>query len=200
MARLRKSNLLKNLGMFLIITAGVILIYPFLTGLNASFKQEKNKEELTRQDLVAQESKSDEVKEVEEVQQAQSKQVFVPWATLEIPDIGISVVVLEGTAQDKLAQGPGWYTQSALPGKGNTAIAGHNTIAGPFRNLHKLEAGSVISLTYRNQTYRYRVEAMKTIESTDWSLIYPCGYNALTLTTCTPEGRDKRLAVRARMI
>ncbi|MEQ8173437.1 MAG: class E sortase [Syntrophomonadaceae bacterium] len=126
---------------------------------------------------------------------------IAPWAQLGIPELGLKLVVVEGTSQEALALGPGWYTQTVLPGQGNTAIAGYRTMyGGPFRNIHELTIGNTIALTYHNQVYRYKVEQVDSIGSDDWTLSNPCGYNALTLATCTPEGQDKRVAVRARMI
>lgn len=63
-------------------------------------------------------------------------------AIIEIPTIKVRAAVVNGTSQRDLMKGPGWYVQSALPGKGNTAIAGHRTMyGGPFRNLSSLKKG-----------------------------------------------------------
>ena len=122
------------------------------------------------------------------------------WAMLEMPDIDVESPVVKGTSQELLAKAPGWYTETALPGEGNTAIAGHRTMYGaPFRNLSKLKPGSIIILTYDQSTYRYRVVEVALISSNDWSVIKDVGYPALTLTTCTGND-EKRLAVRARLI
>ena len=122
------------------------------------------------------------------------------WAMLEIPDIDVESPVVKGTSQELLAKAPGWYTETALPGEGNTAIAGHHTMYGAtFRNLAKLKPGSTITLIYDQRTYRYRVQEVALISSNDWSVIRDVGYPALTLTTCTGND-EKRLAVRARMV
>src|SRR5205814_8405819 len=45
---------------------------------------------------------------------------------VEIPKIGVSQPVFEGTSLDILANGPGHWTGTAMPGEnGNTAFAGH---------------------------------------------------------------------------
>lgn len=192
MARVRtRRNRWKNTGMFFMIIAAVILLYPFLTDINAWIGQDEYQGQLEQSGwsdaaggLIMPNSGG-----------------IAPWAQLEIPELGIKLVVFEGTSQEALAVGPGWYTQTALPGQGNTAIAGHRTMyGGPFRTIHELTAGSAITLTYHNQVYHYEVEQVDSIGSNDWTMIDPCGYNALTLTTCTPEGQDKRIAVRAKMI
>ena len=123
-------------------------------------------------------------------------------ARMEIPAIKVSAVVVQGTTLAALARGPGWYEESALPGEGNTAIAGHRTMYGAwFRNTDKLKAGDVINIIYDGQVYEYRVEKVFPISNTDWSVIEPCGYPALTLTTCHPPGSAvQRLVVRAKLV
>jgi sortase A len=123
-------------------------------------------------------------------------------ARIEIPAIKVSATVLRGTTLAALAKGPGWYEESALPGEGNTAIAGHRTMYGAwFRNTDKLRAGDVINIIYEGQVYEYSVEKVFPISNNDWSVIEPCGYPALTLTTCHPPGSAvQRLVVRARLV
>lgn len=122
-------------------------------------------------------------------------------AILEIPTLNLTTVVLKGTSQDVLAKAPGWYEESVLPGQGNTAIAGHlNTYGSWFRNLNKLKPGEEIILKLADQSYHYQVEKVYPVKSTDWSIVEPCGYSALTLSTCIANDRSRRLIVRARQI
>lgn len=123
-------------------------------------------------------------------------------ALMEIPAIGMSAVVLRGTSQDNLAKGPGWYEESALPGQGNTAVAGHRTMFGAwFRHLDRLAPGDCIKLDCGGCTYSYMVERVFEVAKDDWSVIDPCGYPALTLTTCHPVGSaSQRLVVRAALV
>lgn len=120
-------------------------------------------------------------------------------AIIEISRIKVKAAVIKGTRQIDLMKGPGWYKQSALPGEGNTAIAGHRTMYGePFRRLSSLKKGDSIILQYNGQTLNYTVEKVYTVASTDWEIIKPCGYAALTLTSCHPSGNHgKRVIVRA---
>lgn len=124
------------------------------------------------------------------------------YSLLEIPSIGLSAVVVEGTGAEELSKGPGRFLESALPGEGNTAIAGHRTMYGGwFRNLYRLKPGDSILLKLKGATYRYEVERVFTVLDNDSSIIGPCGYPALTLMTCNGlQKSEKRLAVRARLI
>ncbi|MGI6702879.1 MAG: class E sortase [Clostridia bacterium] len=115
--------------------------------------------------------------------------------TIEIPALDLSAVVLEGTDRPTLNKGPGWYQESALPGEGNTAIAGHrNTYGAWFRHVDKLNEGDEIIIGYDSLGYTYKVERVFPIAKNDWSVIEPCGYPALTLTTCHPVGSARAAA------
>lgn len=125
------------------------------------------------------------------------KSVFV----LEIPDIGIKTAVVKGTGFSDLMKGPGWYTQSDLPGEGNTAVAGHRTMFGAwFNQLHRLEKGDKIFIYYNGKKFIYTVEEVFKVSPDRIDVIDDLDYPALTLTTCEPIGRaTERLVVRARL-
>lgn len=121
---------------------------------------------------------------------------------IEIPEIGLRAAVIKGTSFSDLMKGPGWYTESSLPGKGNTAIAGHRTMFGAwFNRLHELKAGDEIILYYRGKQFIYQVEKIFKVNPSDTDVLNDTEYPALTLTTCEPIGRaTERLIVRARLI
>lgn len=121
---------------------------------------------------------------------------------IEIPALNLRAAVVKGTGFADLMKGPGWYTDSALPGKGNTAIAGHRTMFGAwFNKLHTLKLGDEIILYYENKVFRYRAEKIFKVSPEETGVLGETGYPALTLTTCEPIGRaTQRLVVRARLI
>ena len=196
MARIRRNSVKwKRIANIIIVTAAVVALYPLLTDFYAWYQQSQ----MSKQYHIAINTDNS----VAAASGENESPVLDPelvWAMLEIPDIDVESPVVKGTSQELLAKAPGWYTETALPGEGNTAIAGHRTMYGaPFRNLSKLKPGSIIILTYDQSTYRYRVVEVALISSNDWSVIKDVGYPALTLTTCTGND-EKRLAVRARLI
>jgi sortase A len=173
----------------------VVALYPLLTDFYAWYQQSQ----MSRQYHVAINTDNS-VAAAPGGDESPAIDPELVWAMLEIPDIDVESPVVKGTSQELLAKAPGWYTETALPGEGNTAIAGHRTMYGAtFRNLAKLKPGSTITLIYDQRTYRYRVQEVALISSNDWSVIRDVGYPALTLTTCTGND-EKRLAVRARMV
>jgi sortase (surface protein transpeptidase) len=86
-----------------------------------------------------------------------------PFAVLHIPRLaggdGFSRVVVEGTDQPQLAQGPGHYIGTAMPGEqGNAAFAGHRVGRGsPFLDLDKLRPGDPIVVETGDAWFVYRV-------------------------------------------
>lgn len=122
------------------------------------------------------------------------------FATLQIPSIKLDAPVYEGTSDILLKKGLGWYKESASPGEGNTAIAGHRDIYGSwFKDLDKLNIGDEIILEFQQTEFLYRVESVFITEANDWSVILPHDENILTLTTCHPLGSSThRLIVKAK--
>ena len=72
-----------------------------------------------------------------------------PVALLQIPSIGLSQVVAEGTSSETLMGGPGHLRDTPLPGQpGISVIVGRQAaFGGPFGRLHDLKAGAGIKVT-----------------------------------------------------
>jgi sortase A len=83
------------------------------------------------------------------------------FAVLYIPRLGLDYqrVVLEGTAEAELSQGPGHYEGTALPGQpGNMGLAGHRVGKGsPFLELDTLRPGDPIVVETAENWFVYRV-------------------------------------------
>jgi sortase (surface protein transpeptidase) len=83
------------------------------------------------------------------------------FAVLFIPRLGPDYqrVVLEGTTETELSQGPGHYVGTAMPGEqGNVALAGHRVGKGsPFLELDQLRPGDPIVVETADSWFVYRV-------------------------------------------
>jgi len=83
------------------------------------------------------------------------------FAFLYIPRLGddYARAVVEGTGQAELAQGPGHYVDTAMPGEpGNFSVAGHRVGKGsPFLDLDQLRPGDPIVVETSTGWYEYRV-------------------------------------------
>ena len=104
---------------------------------------------------------------------------------LEIPRLGVSVMVAEGVESADLKRGVGHIPGTALPWqRGNTAIAGHrDTFFRPLRSIHR---GDIITLGTLEGVYRYRVISTKVVGPEDVQVLDPTARDTLTLVTCFP--------------
>jgi sortase A len=130
-----------------------------------------------------------------------------PVARIRIPALGPdwSYTVLEGTDEDVLADGPGHYTGTALPGEaGNVAIAAHRVGHGaPFDGLGTLVACEEIVLETRDPYVG--LAGREVVPPTRTDVIAPVPgrpdlvpdepAHLLTLTTCHP-----RFSARERLV
>jgi sortase A len=124
-------------------------------------------------------------------------------AILRIPVLGLEKAVVEGVSSRELAQGPGHYPDTPLPGQaGNAAIAGHRTTYGaPFNHLDGLHAGDDIWVTTLQGQFHYEVVDSRVVNPHDISLLGPTTDNRLTLTTCHPEySASERYVVIAELV
>jgi len=122
-----------------------------------------------------------------------------------IPDIDVSVVVVEGTTASALRAGAGHYPNTPLPCEiGNVGIAGHRTTYGrPFHNLDLLEVGDEITLETPIGSCTYEISQEPfVVKPNDVSVVANTPNEAtLTLTTCHPKNSAReRLIVKARLI
>jgi sortase A len=122
---------------------------------------------------------------------------------LVIPKIGVDKFVVQGTAEADLAQGPGHYPSTVMPGQvGNAGIAGHRTTYGaPFFRLNELAIGDPIYITDTTGTrYTYTVASMQVVSPSDVAVLDPSTTAELTLTTCNPRfSATSRLIVVANL-
>jgi sortase A len=152
-----------------------------------------------------------------------------PFAVLHLPTLSADYarVVVEGVSQVELAQGPGHYIDTAMPGEpGNFAVAGHRVGHGaPFLDLDLMKPGDPIVVETETHWFVYRVlgnpatgeftgdpsgiPGREIVRPTDVQVISPtpggpadgpAGDAYLTLTTCHPKySAQQRLIIHARL-
>ncbi len=127
------------------------------------------------------------------------------YGVIEIPSIGVDMVVVEGTAYEDLKKGPGHYPDTANPwdGTGRVGIAGHRTTyLAPFFNLDEVRVGNRITLLTKYGTFVYRVTRNFVMpEQTAGVVLTQTVDPTLVLTTCNPKyGSSQRLIVTADLV
>jgi LPXTG-site transpeptidase (sortase) family protein len=122
---------------------------------------------------------------------------------LQIPRLGMSVMVHEGVAARTLSTGAGHIPGTASPGEsGNIGIAAHRDLH--FRKLGGIRPGDTVLLETLEGTYRYSVEWTRVVKPAETGVLQPSGEPVLTLVTCYPfyyvGPAPDRFIVRARRV
>lgn len=120
---------------------------------------------------------------------------------LTIDKLGLSVNVFESTdAMEDMSKGVAHFPSTSA-WDGNIGLSAHNInfdgTGGYFEHLHTLAKGDVIQYRSALGERTYLVEAVSTIDQSDWSLLGYRDINQLTLITCISGQPAKRLCVQA---
>ncbi len=104
---------------------------------------------------------------------------------IDIPRLGMSFAILQGTNSRILRLGAGHIEGTPLPGKpGNSGIAGHRDTF--FRALRNIRQNDEIQLQTATGLLRYEVDWVKVVDPDDVSVLSPSTDSSLTLVTCYP--------------
>jgi sortase A len=188
----RKPRLLRWTQRLLFITGLLLLGYVGFTLLEARVYQ-----------VSAKRSLENEIQAEKERRQSQPKPPVRKGDVLgrmDIPRLGMSVAVLQGTTSRILRLGIGHIAGTPLPGEaGNIGIAGHRDTF--FRGLKDIRKNDEIQLQTTSGLSRYQVDWMKVVANDDQNVLAPSTESALTLVTCYPfyfvGPAPKRFVVRA---
>ena len=117
--------------------------------------------------------------------------------TLEIPAIGLTVKIVQGTDSKALAKGAGHFTSTSI-WDGNAAFAGHNRgVNNHFGKIHTLDTGNTITLTTALGTRTYTVTSVSKVDVMDNTMLEATSGNCITLFTCVQNQPSYRWCVRA---
>lgn len=104
---------------------------------------------------------------------------------IDIPRLGVSFAILQGTNSRTLRLGAGHIEGTPLPGEpGNSGIAGHRDTF--FRDLRNIHQSDEIQLQTATGLLRYEVDWVKVVNPDDISVLAPSSDSTLTLVTCYP--------------
>jgi sortase A len=110
-------------------------------------------------------------------------------AKLEIPRLGVDVVVVNGTSVGDLRRGPGRHVDTYMPGERQLVyVAGHRTTYGaPFSDIDRLRPGDAITVELPYATIEYRVTEHRIVDDNDLSVLKTRGREQLVLQACHPR-------------
>ncbi|MGW4462169.1 class E sortase [Micromonospora sp. NPDC004704] len=131
-----------------------------------------------------------------------------PMASIYIPKLDKSWVVVEGVTQKDIRYAPGHYPKTALPGQvGNFSVAGHRNKA-TFWRLDELHDGDVIVAESKTDWFIYKVTDNIIVKPSQVEVVAPVPGKPkakatkamLTLTTCNPKFDNyQRLIIHAEL-
>lgn len=171
---------MKKIGNFLIIV-GVVFIslfgYQFFSHGNAQ------KQSLARaNEFIAKEKAVDTESNEPIVFKPSDNEAF---ATLEIPKLGKTLPIVEGTDADSLKKGVGHLSDSVFPGQNEQILlSGHRDTV--FRDFGKLEIGDIFIVTMPYGLFEYEIKETEIVAEEDTSIIRDMGEEVLVVTTCYP--------------
>jgi LPXTG-site transpeptidase (sortase) family protein len=188
----RMQKLLRRSQRLLYITGILALGYVGFTLLDAGLYQASARRTLESQ-----------IKTEKQPHEIQPRPAIKPGdllGRLDIPRLGLSVAVLQGTRSRMLRLGTGHIEGTPLPGEaGNSGIAGHRDTF--FRGLKDIRKNDEIQFQAATGLIRYEVDWVKVVAPDDLSVLAPSTESALTLVTCYPfyfvGPAPKRFVVRA---
>lgn len=108
---------------------------------------------------------------------------------LEVPRLGVDMVVVEGTGADELKRGPGRDPRTSMPGEGRLVyIAGHRTTySAPFAHIDRLEPGDRVRLELPYATVVYAVTHHRIVDDQDLSVLRSGASEEIALQACHPR-------------
>jgi len=189
----RLRRLLRWTQRLLFITGALALGYVGFTLLDARLYQVSAKRSL--------EGQIHREKEHQESQRKPALKTGDVLGRVDIPRLGISVAVLQGTSSRTLRLGAGHIEGTPLPGDtGNSGIAGHRDTF--FRELKDIRENDEIQLQTATGLFHYEVDWVKVVDLDDMTVLEPpTSGSTLTLVTCYPfyfvGSAPNRFVVRA---
>jgi sortase A len=104
---------------------------------------------------------------------------------IEIPRLGMTIAILEGTSAQTLRLGVGHIKGTALPGElGNSGIAGHRDTF--FRSLKDIRTSDEIQIQTASGISRYQVDWVRVVAPEDTEILGSSAKPSITLITCYP--------------
>ena len=108
---------------------------------------------------------------------------------LEIPRLGLDIVLVDGTDENSLTRGPGVDRRDYLPGQHRLVyIAGHRTTyLAPFAHIETMRRGDLIRIEMPYGVFTYRVSRHEIVRADDLSVLRSSEHELLRLQACHPR-------------
>jgi sortase A len=126
-----------------------------------------------------------------------------PIGRIEIPRLGLNMILVNGTDEESLTRGPGRDLRTYMPGQDRLVyIAGHRTtFLAPFSHIDQIRAGDPITLEMPYGTFLYRAVRHLIVPASDVAVLRSPRHELLALQACNPRFfATQRYIVYARLV
>jgi sortase A len=108
---------------------------------------------------------------------------------IAVPRLGLRLVLVNGTDDGSLRNGPGRDLRSFMPGQGQLVyIAGHRTTyLAPFAHIERLRKSDRITLQMPYATFVYSITGHRIVPSDDVNVLRSRGHEEVVLQACHPR-------------
>ena len=108
---------------------------------------------------------------------------------LEVPRLGLRMVLVYGTDPEPLKRGPGLDPRTFFPGQGRLVyVAGHRTTYGaPFSKIDELRRGDLVHVEVPYGTFTYTVTGSRIVPADDLSVLRSKDFEQIALQACHPR-------------
>lgn len=205
-------QLLKKIGIFLVIIGIAIMIYPFYNNISSKYEQKKlistyiedQYQHVSQKDLMPLLNEGFEESE-DEAQKVVEKKIDNTIGMISIPKINVQLPILYDATESNLKKAAAMVKGTSFPWEeGNTAIAAHRgRIAGTYFNrLNEIEKGDKVTLEFSGKKYSYEIyEMFRVLPHETYVLDNIAGETTVTMITCDPlVNPTHRLIVRGRLM
>ncbi|MBZ5734395.1 sortase [Nocardioides sp. TRM66260-LWL] len=126
--------------------------------------------------------------------------IGTPLGLLQIPQLGLTQVFVQGSSSEQTALAPGLRPDTSLPGQagGSVLVGRRATFGAPFAHLDRLRPGDRFTVTTGQGRFTYVVDLVRTSDAAPTTV--PVVASRLTLVTSDPALAPSRtLTVSARL-
>jgi sortase A len=108
---------------------------------------------------------------------------------IDVPRLGLHMVLVNGTDHDSLVKGPGRDPRTFMPGQGQLVyIAGHRTTyLAPFAHIDALRKGDRVTLRMPYATFVYAVTGHVIVDAHDLAVLTSHNRELVALQACHPR-------------